>query len=85
MDVVRVGVDALYKLVKGPEIQAEVEIVHEGLFLIPDVNEGGIQCREQFLDFSEEHVPDIETGALAGLTVKFDKPVILHQGYRNLA
>ncbi len=79
-----VGIAFAHERVESVEIQAQVEVVDESLFAVADVHEGGIQRREDLLDFAKEDVPDRIALTLVRFTVQLDQPVILQQRDPNL-
>ena len=62
------------------EVQSQVQIVDEGFLLVPDIDEGSIEVREDFLHLSQVNVSHRKLVPSAGLRVVLDQPVILHQG-----
>ena len=52
----------------------------EGFFLVPDIDEGSIEVREDLLHLSQVNVPDSELVPSAGLRVVLDQLVVFHQG-----
>ena len=52
----------------------------EGFLLVPDIDEGSIEVREDFLHLSQVYVTYRELVPSAGLRVVLDQPVVFHQG-----
>ena len=81
--LVGVRVEPPDELVERVEIQAQIQIMHECLLLVPYVHKGSVEGRKKFLHLAEIYIPHRKTVPLAGLLVELDKPVILHQCYRD--
>ena len=52
----------------------------EGFLLVPDIDEGSIEIREDLLHLTQVHISHRILFPSAGLRVVLDQPVILHQG-----
>ena len=81
--VVRVGVAAADEFVKSREIQTQVEVVDKCVFLVSDIDKGGVQGGQEFLDSTEVDVTHREIVSLARLLVEFNQPAVFHQGDVN--
>jgi hypothetical protein len=63
---------------RGSTVQ--IQIVDEGFLLVPDIDEGSIEIREDLLHLTQVHISHRILLPSAGLRVVLDQPMILHQG-----
>ena len=83
IDLLMFSVDLLDDFVQGWECASEVEVVQEGILLVPDIDESGVQPSHHFMDSPEVDIADGER-ALGFLPVEFHELAVFQQGDVNL-
>ena len=79
VDFLVFAVHLLDHFVQGRESAAEVEVVQKSVFLVPHIDESGIQPSHHFVDFAEIDIADGER-AFGLLPVEFDELPVFQQG-----
>ena len=71
------------QLVQRRELGAQIEVVDEGVFLVPDIDESGVEAGHDLADFPQIDVAHGES-RFAFLLVQLDELLVFEQGDGDL-